>query len=993
MADRNHDERLEEGALVLPFESGPTSRRSFLRLAGFGIAAASIGGCTGKDEVRMATWAEAPEGIVAGERYSLATTCGGCPAGCGVQAICRDGRPVKLEGLAAHPVSLGGLCATGQATVLSLYDSHRFDGPRAGGREIAWAEADRLVGEALEATRAAGGKVRLLTATIHSPSTLAWSERFLQAAGDGRHVMFDPLSASGILDAHRATHGARVLPRYRFERAAVIASFDADFLGTWISPVEYAAGYAAGRRPDEDRPRMSRHWQFEPRMSVTGGCADERLRLAPWETADALAGLCDLLGTRAGATTPAAGKAASMPRRKDLERLADELWEARGRSLVVCGGNDTATQTLVNLANHLLGNYGRTLDIEQPSFQRRGSDADVQALRRELEAGEVGFLLVHGLDPAHDLPEFGDLLESARFLVTTAPLPDGTTPVANLLCPVPHELEAWDDAEPVAGVASLVQPASPVLRSARTLRESLAAWCGQGRPDRELLRDHWKRQLHQRTRTAQAFAPWFHDALRTGFVTLPAIGGPAPAWDPAGVRVPAPVAPPAAGTLAAVLHPTVQLLDGRHAQNPWLQELPDPVTRIAWDNCAVLSPAAAGRLQVESGDVVSLRSASGSDPLELPVWIQPGQHDGIVSVALGYGRPGTGRFADIGPEWWEGEPTVTPGGVVGVDASPLLSFRDGTLRYSDVSVAVKPTGRRAELASVQEHHSLEVPPSLAPADGKVRDAVRAATLAEWRDHPETAFHETHHPKGDLWPEDHAPTGPHWGMVIDLTACTGCSACVVACQAENNIPVVGKDEVHRHREMSWIRIDRYHSGEGDDVQVSRQPMLCQHCGNAPCESVCPVLATVHGNEGLNQQVYNRCVGTRYCANTCPYKVRRFNWFEYARDDTLQNHALNPDVTVRSRGVMEKCSMCMQRIQDSRNRARAEGRALRDGEIRTACDQSCPTRAITFGDLKDPESAVATKARSPRSYRVLEELNVDPGVRYLGLVRNTSGGKRS
>ena len=431
----------------------------------------------------------------------------------------------------------------------------------------------------------------------------------------------------------------------------------------------------------------------------------------------------------------------------------------------------------------------------------------------------------------------------------------------------------------------------------------------------------------------------------------------------------------APNAFALVLYPKIGMLDGRHGHNAWLHELPDPVTKVTWDNYASFSPAAAKRLGVADGDVVRV-TATGIPPLELPAFVQPGQHDASVAIALGYGRAGTDRFAKVGPPWFEARPRA---GLVGVNASTLVTTEDTARVYSGRSVTVVKTGRTHPLASTQIHHSLEGAEGQEP-----RPIVQETTLAQLA----SAATETHESEGELWASDHPSTGHRWGMAIDLNTCTGCSACVIACQAENNVPVVGQDEVRRKREMHWIRIDRYYSGSEDEPEVAHQPMMCQHCEHAPCETVCPVLATVHGDEGLNEQVYNRCVGTRYCANNCPYKVRRFNWFDYPHEDRLQNLVFNPNVTVRSRGVMEKCTFCVQRIEETRIEARRLGQPIADGAIKTACQQVCPADAIVFGDLNDPNTRVSALTESNRAYRVLEDLNTRPAVRYLKVVRHDS-----
>jgi molybdopterin-containing oxidoreductase family iron-sulfur binding subunit len=535
--------------------------------------------------------------------------------------------------------------------------------------------------------------------------------------------------------------------------------------------------------------------------------------------------------------------------------------------------------------------------------------------------------------------------------------------------------------EPARGSWSLSQPTVPPLFDCRALAVTLARWSRDARDECALVEDALRREVHPRVAPGVPFETFLVNARRAGYVESVDQAPPAPAHTP-GPAPAARAATPPAG-LALVLYPKVGLRDGSPAHNPWLQELPDPISHIAWDNYATLSPARAQALELTEGQVVRVRCAERDEPLELPLHVQPGQHDDVVGIALGYGRAGTDRFAAVAPRWLQGEPTIAPGAVLGVNAAPWLVVQGGLSRRDVRVVEVEPTSRHHELAATQDYQRLELPPHLAPAGHEVRDVLRRTTLEELSEPPHAA---PHHAGPGLWPEDHPRVSHAWGMAIDLTACFGCGACVVGCQAENNVPVVGRDEVRRHREMHWLRVDRYYTGDGDDLRVAHQPMLCQHCDNAPCEAVCPVLATVHSSDGLNQQVYNRCVGTRYCANTCPYKVRRFNWFDYPREDELANHALNPDVAVRTRGVMEKCSMCAQRIQAARSAAHRSGAPIADGALQTACQQSCPTRAIVFGDMSDPESEVNRALRSPRAYHALEELNVRPSVAYLAEVRN-------
>mgnify|MGYP001042125832 CR=1 FL=1 len=939
-------------------DGGPDGidRRDFLKAAGFTALAASAVGCERIPTPKAAPFLIAPEELVPGRALRYASVCSGCEAGCGALVKAVDGRPIKMEGLPEHPLSRGGLCAMGQATLLGLYDSHRLQAPTIGGETADWAAVDAAV-----KPRLAGGKVRILTRSLVSPTARALAEGLVGSLADARLVVYDPLSCSAIPEAHERTHGARVLPRYRFDKARVVVGFGADFLGTWISPVEHAAGYSVGRRLDENAVW---HAQFESTASLTGSNADERRRIAPGEVGLKLSQLAGKIAARAGATfdAPAGGD--------DLDPIVERLWNARGKSLVVCGDRDVEAQVLVNFINQHLGNYGETLDVASPSFQKQGDDRALEELRRELDAGEVDLLVVAGVNPVYDraLP-----VEKAGYVVCVAQRADETTALAHLICAESNEFESWADAEPAAGIVGIRQPAMNPRGRTRSLIEILSAWRGEAKTSLELVKERWK----------DAF-PWA-EAVERGFAEVKRDPVAVKEFDGSGVK------PIAAGPegFALVGYAKVGLGDGRHAYNPWLQELPDPVSKATWDNYACLSVATAARLGVTEGDVV--RVEAGGAAVELPAMVQPGQHDDVVAVAIGYGQRSTERFADVGPQWFERNPTLGPDGLIGADVGPLLP--PGLLVAADAKVTK--TGRRRDLASTQTHHNIAVPEHLAPPGGAVRPCVLETTLQQYREDPASGVEKAHLPDPDLFPPDHPYEGRKWAMAIDLTRCTGCSACVVACQAENNVPVVGRDEVQRRREMHWMRIDRYYRGEGDEVTTSHQPMLCQHCENAPCESVCPVLATVHTEEGLNAQAYNRCVGTRYCANNCPYKVRRFNWFDYPHDDPVENLVLNPNVTVRSRGVMEKCTFCVQRIQEETIQAKKEGKLPADGVIKTACQQSCPTQAIVFGDGNDPESAVSKALADPRRYYALEELNVRPSVGYLTLVRDRApdGGEGS
>jgi molybdopterin-containing oxidoreductase family iron-sulfur binding subunit len=901
-------------------ESGP-SRRGFLKAAGFAFAGAAATGCSRAPAEKAMPYLSQPEGLVAGRAQYYASTCGGCSAGCGLLVKVRDGRPIKLEGNPEQAIGRGATCAVGQASILGLYDSLRLKQPLAGGKASTWPEVDAAIRSRLRPDTA----VRYLSGTITSPTRQAAIDRFLAQFHNARHVMYDALSASAILDAHHETHGARVLPHYRFERADVIASYDADFLGTWISPVEFARDYASRRLP----PNMSWHTQFEGRMSITGSKADRRVRVAPDEIRERLVRLAGQIES---------GNAGG-------DEVAERLLGARGRSLVVCVANDRDTQVLVNRINHLLGNYGTTVDIEKPSRQRQGNDRDLANVLLEIKNGQVGALFIDGVNPMAELPE-APALDRVGLVVSFGGTLDESAERAHYVCPDHHYLESWSDAEPIAGLVSLTQPAIRPLGNTRDAIESLGVWSGQSARAYDLLRQKYSANWEQSVQAG--FVEVAASKMQLRQASWPALEKPG-ALSHDGYTL--------------VLHPSVGMLDGRHAYNPWLHELPDPITKITWDNCASVSPATAAALGVRDGDVVRIES------MELPVVVQPGQHDRVIAVAVGYGRKASERFANLGPRWIDHLPTVNEKGRVGENAAQFQTLRDGAMRYERTGVRVAKTGRRIDLAATQTHHTLEG-----------RAIVQEIAMAEVGKPAEPA-----EAREELWPADHPTPGHRWAMAVDLNACTGCSACVVACQVENNTPVVGKDEVRRRREMHWIRIDRYYSGTPENVEVAHQPMMCQQCEHAPCETVCPTLATVHSDEGLNQQIYNRCVGTRYCANNCPYKTRRFNWFNYPREDRLANLVLNPDVTVRTRGVMEKCTFCVQRIQEAKIEGKRTGTGIQDGDVRTACQQSCPAGAIVFGDLNDPNSRIARLARDGRQFRVLEELNVGPSVHYLKIVK--------
>ena len=818
--------------MVAEAEAGE-SRRDFLKLLGFSLGAAALAGCSPIPERRALPLLAQPEGVLPGVESWYATTCGGCSAGCGLLAKTRDGRPIKIEGNPESPWTGGGTCAVGQATVLSLYDDGRLRGPVLRGKAAAWPEVDAYVRPRLDAVTAHGGGIVLLTGTLASPTSRALVAEWLTHHRSARHVVYDPVSLSALRLANGESFGRPVVPHFRFDRARRVVGLEADFLATWLSPVEFSRAYSRSRRAT---PRLH-HVQIESGLSLTGSNADQRIAVHPSEIGAAALALA--AGVAAHAGSPFPGPLPEPPcDPARLAAVAADLWRHRGESLVVCGVNDPAVQRVVNRINALLENVGTTVDLDHPSRQRQGDDDAFASLLADMEGGTVHALLLWGVNPAYDHPlaeRFVRALETVSLKVSFADRLDETAVHADAVCPDHHFLESWGDGESVAGSLTLAQPAIAPLFATRAAHASLLAWMGAPADDLAYLRERWRRDVFPHQDRWPRFDDFWDHALQDGVFTLP---DTTPAGEPLADSSD-PTAPVAAivaehgevlaarqqGGLEVTLYEKGALRDGRQANNPWLQELPDPVTRIAWGNYASVSPRLADGLGLAAGDVVAL--CRGALRIELPVQIQPGLPPRSVAVALGYGRRRAGKAGDG----------------VGANAWPLVSVHAGGNRAYATGARLEKTGRRETLAATQLHNSMEGRP--------IALEMTAAEISRARG-------EERREETSLW-EERQPVGHSWGMVVDLDACLGCAACVVACQAENNIAVVGRDEVARGREMHWLRIDRYYSGPEDDPRTVYQPMMCQHCGNAPCETVCPVLAT-----GLNQQVYNRCVGTRYCA---------------------------------------------------------------------------------------------------------------------------------
>ncbi len=957
----------------------PVARRTFLKLMGASLALAGITGCTRQPAEVIVPYVKQPEEIVPGKPLFFATsmTVGGIANGLLVES--HEGRPTKVEGNALHPGSLGATDVFGQASVLNLYDPDR---PRAlthVGEIQAWPSFIGAMHDAMTAQQQVGGAgVRLLTESIGSPTLADQVADLLRRYPKAKWHQWDPAARQTSRLGARLAFGRDVDPQYRLDAADVVVALDADLLGAGPGGLRYARDYATRRRP-EAPDRMNRLYAIESMPSSTGSRADHRFAARPSE----IPGVARALASAIGGAGVAAGVQAPPGWDARVAAIARDLAAHRGAGLVVAGESQPPfVHALAHAMNAALGNVGHTVVYTEPVEARPVDQvASLSELVADMNAGQVSLLVILGGNPVYTAPADVPLtaaLDKVAVRIHLTPLDNETSAYCHWQIPEAHFLEAWSDARAYDGTASIVQPLIAPLYEAKSAHEVLAA-LGE-HPEQsayDLIRAHWMGAAAIGSPTADAnglptpafesaWRKWLNDGVipDTAFppvetsVDLDAVARAAAA---------APATPPQG--LEIAFRPDPSVLDGRFSNNGWLQELPKPVTRLTWDNAVIVSPATAARLGLPNalantggehgqiiGDIVEIRSQGRS--VEGAAFAVPGHPDECLTVHLGYGRTRGGEVA-VGH---------------GFDASRL---RRSTALWSDSGVELAKTGRTFPLACVQYHHLMEG-----------RGMVRALTLEEFVSHPEAVHEGFEEPAKTitLYPE-HEYTGYKWGMAIDVNSCIGCNACVVACQSENNIAVVGKDQVLKGREMHWIRIDTYYRGETAAPETYFQPVPCMQCENAPCEVVCPVGATVHSSEGLNDMVYNRCVGTRYCSNNCPYKVRRFNFLLYQDWNTPQlKLGRNPDVTVRSRGVMEKCTYCVQRINEAKIGAEKEDRAVRDGEIRTACEAVCPTSAIVFGDLNDPGSRVARLKAEQRNYAMLAELNTRPRTTYLAAIRN-------
>ncbi|MFN2427565.1 MAG: TAT-variant-translocated molybdopterin oxidoreductase [Candidatus Binatia bacterium] len=926
-------------------------RRQFLKLMGASLAMSGLAACTRQPVEKILPYVTQPEELLPGQPLYYATA---FPLGRSAFPVLVEshmGRPTKIEGNPEHPASLGSTTALTQGSVLGLYDPDRSKAISRAGQSLPWESFAGEVAALLEKQKAKqGGGLRILSEPSVSPTFATTMKKVLAALPEARWHQWEPVGRENERDGAELAFGRVVDKRYDLKAADVIVSFEDDFLFEGAGQLRYAKDFISRRRVDEAGLRMNRLYVVESTPSVTGGKADHRLPLSPSLVAAAARMLAAELGMNVALPKGLDANAAAW-----IKAAAKDLSSRKGTGLVMAGPSQDATvHALCHAINSALGNAGRTVLYTEPAEEVPPTATDgLAALVADMKAGKVDALVMLGGNPVYDAPsdlDFAGALSTVAFTVHLSSHEDETSNLSLWHIPSAHYLESWGDVRTWDGTVTIVQPLIEPLYAGRTALEVAGLLAGEsGKTDYERVREYWKSTL-----SGGDFDTFWNRALHDGFVpaTQRSDLGLSPRGDMSTylAQLPALAAPGDAIELA--FRADASAYDGRFANNGWLQELPRPWTRLVWDNAVLVSPSLAQAKGLANDDVVTL--GVGEAVVSGPVWILPGMAANTVSVQLGYGRARAGHV----------------GTAVGFDANVL---RTSKASWAFTGVTVAKTGTIQSLVTTQAHHSMEG-----------RDLYRTTDIASYRNNPEGDHH--HHPTASIYP-DWKYEGYSWGMSIDLAACIGCNACTIACQAENNIPVVGKEQVERGREMHWIRIDRYFEGDLDNPALHNQPVPCMQCEKAPCEVVCPVNATNHSNEGLNDMVYNRCVGTRYCANNCPYKVRRFNFLLYTDWNTesvkLQR---NPDVTVRSRGVMEKCTYCVQRINLTRSAARREGRALRDGEIVTACQQACPTDAIVFGDINDGASKVSKAKASPRNYALLAELGTKPRTTYLGDVGN-------
>lgn len=1037
-----------------------TSRRDFLKVMGFSTAAVALAAC--ETPVNKAIpYVVKPEEVTPGVANFYASTFYDGHDYASILVKTREGRPIKIEGNDLSKVTNGATSARVQSSVLSLYDGSRLTGPLAKGQLTTWKNVDDAVVKSMSV-----GQAVILTSTVISPSTKAVIAEFTSKYPNAKHVTFDAVSYSALINANKNVFGKSVVSSYDFSKAKTIVGIACDFLGTWLNPIEFANQYSKTRKVSRENLEMSKHYHFEANLSLTGANADERFMVKPSDFGKVIASLYNEVAASTGNSKVSEGKISNSAASKAISKAAKELVDNKGKSIVVCGYNDEACQTLVNGINKMLGNYGKTIDVDLHFNLKQGNDKDFIALIADMNSGKVGTLMTYNCNPVYTTPaslKFEVAYKKIATKVSFSQSLDETSLLADYVCPDNNYLESWGDANPKRGHYSLQQPTiNPIFRApryegTRQVQDSLLKWSGIKTDYLAYLQGYWNNHVFPQQGKYLDFASFWAHTLHDGVLKVSVVKdipftpvkvdstgkieatGVASAisdslaseinsnagsiktvtalamTEAAVISVDynkfASVATSAkGGEFELIVYEKVGLGNGSQSNNPWLMELPDPISKVTWDNYITMSPADVAKLglnEMKRQDIIGsiAELTVNGMTIKAPVYPQPGQTEGTIGLAVGYGRQASSMKVAFG---------------VGQNAYPFISVSNNTFTNSNLSVSVKATKEEHKFAATQIHHTIM---------GREEYLLREVSLKEYKNKEKEIWNpiaalpahgggKTPIAEVDLW-ADHPRMNHKWGLTIDMTTCIGCAACVVACTVENNVHVVGKEEVGKTREMHWLRIDRYYTSDmnkdkaqeehigtkqmyldmenpSNNPMVTFQPMMCQHCNHAPCETVCPVLATSHSSEGLNMMTYNRCIGTRYCANNCPFKVRRFNWFNYidntdfadvnpAQQD-LGRMVLNPDVVVRSRGVMEKCSMCVQRIQAGKLVAKTEKMPIVDGAIKTACQQACPTNAIMFGDANDEMAEISKWRKDDKNYVLLEEVGIKPTVSYLLKVRN-------
>ncbi len=1022
-----------------------TGRRDFLKFLGFSVAAATVAACEAP-VVKAIPYVNKPENVTPGVATWYASTYYDGNSYASILVKTREGRPIFIKGNKEQGITKGNTNAQIIASVLGLYDSSRLKTPMKNGKVSNWTSVDKDIKAAISAVKAKGGKVTLVSNSIISPSTgnaIAALSAAVGATAENNvfeHIQYDAQSYAGIRNANKATFGEAFIPDYDFSKAKTIVSVGADFMNGWLLSTQYTNQYSSRRNPDGEW--MSKHFQFESNLSITGSNADGRGMIKPSEQANVLAYILNGLGS------PVNGVPTDlMPQ---TQKVADDaiksLKASKGASIVIAGSNNVAVQILANKLNMVLGAYSTTINVNDKLNMFMSEDDKMNKFVNSVIAGKgPEMVLFYGVNPVYTLSngaKFAKALKGMKNTISFASHADETAANCEFICPDHHALEAWNDFNPKTSHYSVAQPTIRPLHNTAAVQESMMVWGGvatrAGKDSKvyyDVITANWKQWgFDMQTEIADWDTYWGLAVHNSVSPDMP-VASSVPTFNDSALASLASKLPKG-GALEIEMYQKAGIGIGVQANNPWLQELPDPITKVTWDNYITMNPVEMekGGYRTTFDQENGLSTATvkvGSTSITLPVYPTPGQALGTVGIALGYGRGANGEnigTAAFQTKEYGGNVTDENGQPkpIGANAFAFVGMENGTLSYSGVA-SIKKEDAIYPIAATQIHHTVMARNSI----------VKETTLGIYKSKDSSAYNKEwtlqkldengHHVEApmaefDLW--DAHPVekiGHRWAMTVDLNNCIGCGACLIACQSENNVPVVGKDEVRRGREMHWLRIDRYFASEVEAAIGSRKdhglskmdffseaevaaanptvvhmPMMCHHCNHAPCETVCPVAATTHSDEGLNQMAYNRCIGTRYCANNCPYKVRRFNWFNYpsykkfteinpAQDD-LGRMVLNPDVTVRTRGVMEKCSFCVQRIQAGKLVAKTEERPVMDGDVTTACSDACPTNAIVVGDWNDLKSIVRVSSDDKRAYQALEEVGVKPNVWYKTKVRN-------